>query len=59
MGWVEFKRLIEAKNTFSHLIRIAYHQNPEGELIFTDKGNIIVRTGKIGYRTSDGKFHSI
>ena len=59
LGWDGFVQLITVKNTFAHPIRIAYYPKPEGELIFTEKGNIIVRIGDESYQTSDGKYHSI
>ena len=59
MDFLSFAKLIASKQTLHNGIRIAYHPSPESELIFTEKGNIIVLSGEMCYQTSDGIKHSV
>ena len=59
MDFLNFAKLIASQQTLHNGIRTAYHPSPESELIFTEKGNIIVLSGEMCYQTSDGIKHSV
>ena len=59
VDFLTFSVLLQQKQTLQNGIRIAYHPKPESELIYTEKGNIVVLSGDMCYQTSDGEKHLI